>query len=279
MATERTHSVLSPDGTEIAGQVRGVGPPLVLVHGSLEDGQSCWQDMLPFLRERFTCYLPSTRGRGLSGDSTDFAPQRRLEDIVAFVDSIGQPVFLFGESDGGALALGAASRTDAVHAVAAYEPTVFEVADERLQATMEAIIPAVAHAIDHNNLTEAAEIFTSMIATDDEIAALSASGYFKEAGRYMPVFLGELEQDAASNDPGPTEPSHLATITVPTLLMYGSQTKLRDWFSRGVRHVAQHVSESETREISGAGHFGVALQPRAIAEHLTRFFTQVPTAA
>lgn len=274
MAADRIHSARSADGTVIAGHVSGDGPPLVLVHGSLEDGRTCWQAMLPLLRAHFRCYLPSTRGRGLSGSATDLTPQRRLEDVVMFVESIGEPVLLFGESDGGALALGAAAATGAVRAVAAYEPTVFEVADPELQSTLEATIPSVAEAVEGNQLTEAAEIFSSLIANDDELAALSASGYLEEAGRYMPNFLSELEQATASDAPGPTDPSRLTSISVPTLLMFGTHTELRDWFSRGVHRVAELVTDSETREITGAGHFGVALNEHTIADQLTRFFTR-----
>lgn len=44
--------------------------------------------------------------------------------------------------------------------------------------------------------------------------------------------------------------------------------------------MSPNTSVSPKQERSAApGHFGVALQPRAIAEQLTRFFTPVPTAA
>jgi hypothetical protein len=33
------HRTISADGTEIAGRVHGQGPPLVLVHGGLGDGE------------------------------------------------------------------------------------------------------------------------------------------------------------------------------------------------------------------------------------------------
>lgn len=278
MTIDRTHTARSADGTEIVGDVTGNGPALVLVHGSLEDGRTCWRAMLPFLEQTFTCYLPSTRGRGRSGAATDLSPQRRLEDVIAFIDSIDEPVFVFGESDGAALALGAAAATR-VEAVAAYEPTVFEVADDQLHATLGATLPDVVQAVDRGELTEAAKTFGRMIATDEELASLSASDYLDEAGQYMPVFLRELEQDAASGEPGPTDPSRLNRISAPTLLMYGSQTKLRDWFSRGVRHVGEHVGDPHIEQIPDAGHFGPALHPKPIAEAVIRFFTRTPATA
>src|SRR5688500_13945134 len=81
MSETRIHRAVSADGTEIVGRVQGHGPALVLVHGGIGDGEIAWDAMLPHLTDRFTCYLPSTRGRGLSGDNPDHSP-RRLEDDV-----------------------------------------------------------------------------------------------------------------------------------------------------------------------------------------------------
>ena len=68
MDDDQIHVAVSNDGTKIAGRVQGQGAPIVLVHGGLGDGEVSWFFMLPFLVEHFTCYLMSTRGRGLSGD-------------------------------------------------------------------------------------------------------------------------------------------------------------------------------------------------------------------
>lgn len=277
MGTDRIHRVASGDGTEIVGRLDGQGPPLVLVHGSLEDGDLCWGAMLPYLRRRFTCYLPSTRSRGLSGDSADLTPERRVEDVVSFVRSIDEPVYVFGESDGGALTLAAAARSDAVSAVAAYEPVVFEAADEDLVASLKSTIPQVGRAVNDGRLGDAARIFSELVANDDELATLSKSGYFDEAGPYMPIFLQELEQASQSESPGPTDPSLLSNVSAPVLLLRGSRSKLREWFRRGVSHVAEHVAESEVHEVPGAGHFAVVLEPETIANELTRFFTTEPT--
>ena len=96
----RIHRAVSPDGTEIAGRVQGQGPPLVLIHGWPHDGDIAWEVMLPHLTDRFTCYLPSMRGRSLSGDSPDHSPGRLQEDFSAFVGSVGGRVFLASWSTG-----------------------------------------------------------------------------------------------------------------------------------------------------------------------------------
>ena len=88
----RVQVAISADGAEIVGRVRGRGPPIVLVHGAWGDGEVAYEALVPHLADRFTCYTPSTRGRGISGDNPDHSPPRLQEDITAFVDSISEPV-------------------------------------------------------------------------------------------------------------------------------------------------------------------------------------------
>jgi hypothetical protein len=107
----RIHRAVSADGTEIAGRVHGQGAPLVLVTGGPGDGETSWRSLGPFLSEQFTCYCMSTRGKGLSADHSDHSVGRRVQDITAFVDSIGKPVRLTGHSSGGP-ALEAGSSAD-----------------------------------------------------------------------------------------------------------------------------------------------------------------------
>ena len=65
----------------------------------------------------------STRGRGLSSDNTDHSRERQFEDVAAFVESIGEPVGLFGHSSGAIWALGGAALSPAsVRGLAVYEP-------------------------------------------------------------------------------------------------------------------------------------------------------------
>lgn len=279
MAEGRIQRAVSADGTEIAGRVHGQGPPLVLVHGGLEDGDLCWDAMLPFLTDRFTCYGMSTRCRGLSGESADLSPDRIVEDVTAFVESIGEPAFLMGESGGGMEALGAAARTDAVSAVGVYEAVVFEVLPPEVSALLEETLPRVAGAVEDGRLADAARIFAGMLVDDEQLAEVEASGYFEEAGRYMPVLLQEIQASQEDEGPGPTDPSVLAKITSPVLAMYGSRTVLRDWFAAGARHIAEHAADVRVREVPGTGHWGPVMGAEAIAEELTGFFAAVPEGA
>ena len=276
MSDDRIHAAISADGTEIAGRVHGDGPPLVLFHGLLEDGDTCWEALLPHLTGQFACYLPGTRGVGLSGDSPDHAPPRHREDAVAFVDSIGEPVLIMGESNGATLALHAAAEAAAVVAVAVYEPFVTSVLREDDLARVGAVIEQTAEAAGRGRLTDAARAFVRAVATDSEIAALEAAGYFEHNSRYVPMLLQDLQEAMADDGPQPTDPSELAKITVPVLLLRGERTLHETFAADAEQHVAEHVADPHVCEpLPGVGHLAPSTAAELVAGELSSFFASV----
>ena len=168
---EHVQVAISADGTEIVGRVRGQGPPLVLVHGGWGDGEVAYEALVPHLADRFTCYTPSTRGRGLSGDNPDHAVHHLVEDVVAFIDTIGEPVCLVGWS-GIEPPLGAAAQSSAVAAVALFEGYVPTVAEPDDLAALGAAIERTGAAAADGRLADAARAFAPYVITDAELAAL-----------------------------------------------------------------------------------------------------------
>ena len=275
MPEDRIHRAVSADGTEIVGRVQGQGPPLVLVHGAMGDGDIAWEALLPHLTDRFTCYLPSTRGRGLSGDNPDHSPPRLEEDITAFVDSIGESVCLVGWSGSGAWVLGATAHSGAVAAVAAYEPGVVSVMHENDLARTGATLEQMGTAAADGRLLDAVRAFARWICTDDEIAALERADFFARWAGAVPALLQFVQHDAAYAGPRSTDPELLRQVAAPVLLLRGQQTQLRTFFIDAAQHIAQHVPDPHVRELKGVGHFGPLLAPESISEGLISFFESV----
>lgn len=97
---------ISLDGFEIAYDRRGSGPPLVLIHGFPFD-HSIWNEVLPFLEEKYDLILPDLRG---FGESTAFESQYSIldmaHDIAFLLDALGiQKTSMAGHSMGGYVAL------------------------------------------------------------------------------------------------------------------------------------------------------------------------------
>jgi pimeloyl-ACP methyl ester carboxylesterase len=272
MTDERIHRAVSADGTEIAGRVGGRGPALVLVHGGIGDGDLAWEALLPHLTDRFTYYLPSTRGRGLSSDGPDHSPPRLEEDVTAFVDSIGEPVCLVGWSGSGAWVLGAAARSGSVAAVAAYEPGLVSVMREDDLGRTFAAVEQMGEAAADGRLVDAVRAFARWICTDDEIAALEKTDFYERWAGCVPAMLRFFQQDAAYQGQRSTDPEVLGTVAAPVLLLRGGQTLLGTWFADAARHIAQYVADAQVRELPGIGHFAPVLAPEAIAREVIPFF-------
>jgi pimeloyl-ACP methyl ester carboxylesterase len=278
MTADRIHRAVSADGTEIAGRVHGQGPPLVLVHSPVHDGDMAWEALLPHLADRFTCYLPSLRGRALSGDNPDHSPPRFQEDVDAFVDSIGQPVCLMGWSDGANLALGAAARSGRVAAVAAYEPAVYALMREGDLARFGSAIEQQMEAVADGRPLDAVQIFLRFICNQDELAAVEPA-YLEQQASLHPLVMEEVEQEASYDGPQSTDPEMLERITAPVLVLVSQEGALGTFFADSAQHIARHVAESHVRELSDVGHFAPLVAPERVASQLISFFESVRQAA
>ena len=118
----RPGKVYSRDGTAIAFERSGDGPPLVLVDGAL-----CYRASGPMrplaarLADAFTVYTYDRRGRGESDNMLPYAVEREIEDLDALIDEAGGSAFVLGLSSGAALSLEAARHELAIRMLAMYE--------------------------------------------------------------------------------------------------------------------------------------------------------------
>jgi pimeloyl-ACP methyl ester carboxylesterase len=269
MSTQRTHHVTTTDGVTIGGTVHGQGPPLVFLQGIIGDGDLDWGRVVGHLSGRFTCYLPSLRGRGLSGDHPDLRLGRIIDDVVTYVESIGEPTGLTGWSGGGSWALVAAAQSDTVSAVAPFEPGVLSLMDEQDQAVIGGAVARTGELAAKGKLAAAARAFAAFPFNDVEIAAMEEAGYFEAAGRYVPNLLKLLQKAMESDDPT-ADPAVLGAIQAPVVVLLGSDTK--PIFPVSARYVTDHVPNAQVQEVPGAGHAAPLTHPEALAEALTEVF-------
>jgi pimeloyl-ACP methyl ester carboxylesterase len=80
---------------DIAYEVHGAGPPLLLLHGATSSGPEDFAAQIPLFSKAFRLYLPDARGHG--GTRWDAAGGFRydwlVEDLAAFVDAIALETF------------------------------------------------------------------------------------------------------------------------------------------------------------------------------------------
>ncbi|MFJ8662640.1 alpha/beta fold hydrolase [Streptomyces sp. NPDC093795] len=141
--------VTSRDGTPIAYERYGDGPPIVLVSGAL--GTAATERPLGLLLARgFSVVAYDRRGRGGSGDTGPYAVEREIEDLAAVVAEAGaggaphDGVALYGTGTGGVLALAAVAAGLPVGHLSVYEPPYsVETVPERLLVRVHARVLVV----------------------------------------------------------------------------------------------------------------------------------------
>ena len=215
-----TITVTSADGTEIAVERTGSGPPLVLVHGGGTD-RGFWEraDVRSALAEHCTVYAMDCRGVGESSDGPVYELEREFEDVAAVVDSIDEPVTLLGHSSGALFSLEAAMRSEDLRGLILYEPPI-RLGDHALYP--EGIVDEMERLVNDGEDEQVLVLFLEEIADlpPEAIAATRSDPNWEhdvEVARTVPRQLravGEYAFDA----------SRVADVSTPTLLLSGSES-------------------------------------------------------
>ena len=262
----RIHRATSDDDTEIAYWTSGTGPPLVLVHGSGVSDHGRWEiaGVRAALAEETTVYAIDRRGRGESGDSPEYSLETEVADVVAVVESIGDPVTLLGHSYGANIALEGSLRTDGIGRLVLYEPGI-AVGDHEL-ASPEVVA-------ELNGLLEEGENEAALLLFCREIAGLTPEEI--DVFRTDPSWQDRV--DGAHTLPREEQaiaeyefrPARFAGTTTPTLLLSGGESP------RAYRDATAAVHEAlpNSRIVTFEGHHHVAMQtaPERFVEEVLAF--------
>ena len=120
-----TSYVTSADGTEIAYDRLGEGPPIVVI-GGLFNTRETTRALAEELATALTAISFDRRGRGDSGDAATYSVQREVEDVAALIDEVGGGASVYGHSSGAGLALQAAAAGLPITRLVVHEPPFSE---------------------------------------------------------------------------------------------------------------------------------------------------------
>jgi pimeloyl-ACP methyl ester carboxylesterase len=247
--------VMSPDGTSIAYERTGSGPPVVLIGGGLDDGTEN-EPLAAALAQSFTVLNYARRGRGESGDVTPYAVEREFEDLAALVGEAGAPARVFGVSSGGALALEAAAAGVPMDRVAVYEVPYGMSGWGEYVAELEELLAA-------GRRGDAVAHFMRVAgSSEDMIAAARGAPVWPQ----LEALAHTLAYDAACLGDGRAPAGRLATIGQPALVLTGGGDA---FFERAGDAIADALPHVERRVLTGQGHVA---DPQALAPVLGEFF-------
>jgi pimeloyl-ACP methyl ester carboxylesterase len=112
--------VTSKDGTRIAFEQVGSGPPLIVVVGAFNT-RSTGAPLAASMASSFSVFTYDRRGRGDSGDTSLYSVEREIDDLEAMIGAAGGAAAVFGYSSGACLAFEAAARGLRVTKLALYD--------------------------------------------------------------------------------------------------------------------------------------------------------------
>lgn len=254
-------TVKSADGTVIAYDRTGGGPVLIVCVGAF-----CTRHAFvppAELKQRFTVVTYDRRGRGDSGDTAPFSPEREYEDLAAVAAATGnEPPFVFGHSSGAAIALRAAAAGLPAAGIAAYEAPFTNDETPPLSADPAARIGELVAAGRERD----AVIFwmTDVVHVPGQTATGLRNapwvGALEPLARTLPYDIAV----AAGGVPA----DELAKIAVPVLVIGGGNSP--DWFRRSVAEQTAAVPGARQVTLDGYDHNA---PPEVLAPVLADFFT------
>jgi pimeloyl-ACP methyl ester carboxylesterase len=260
-------TIRSSDGTLIAYQRSGQGTPLVLVHGTTAD-HTRWAPVLAMFEQSYTVYAVDRRGRGGSGDAESYAFEREVEDIVAVVTSIAEPVFLLGHSNGAILCLEAARRTPHVRKLVLYEPPIPIPPGVKLYPSeMMSRIQALLERGDREGaLTTFLQDIVHVPLYEMELLRSAPNWSARVAAAYT------IPREIGGTNEYVFEPTRFEDLRTPTLLLLGGESPAFQKRVGEAVHAA--LPESQLRIMPGQQHTAINTAPEVFTHEVVEFLAQ-----
>lgn len=267
------HITTSKDGTAIAYDRVGAGPPLILVDGAF--GSRAFGPM-PAVASRlaasFSVITFDRRGRGESGGPLPTAVEREIEDLDAVIEAVGGTASLYGFSSGAILAFRAAGRLpDKIAKLALYEPPL--AAPDGASPLPETYQEPLARLVADRRYSDAVELFLTQAVgmAGAQVKAMQKSSVWPrlEAAAFsLPADIA-LQADTGSGKPLRRELTDpIVEAGIPTLLLRGDSSPA--WLGRGAAAVAGAIAGAELRTLADQIH---DVKADAIAPVLAEFFS------
>jgi pimeloyl-ACP methyl ester carboxylesterase len=251
-------TIFSKDGTRIAFDRNGQGPPVILVVGAFND-RSTGAPLAASLATRFTVFTYDRRGRGDSGDTAPYDVDREIEDLGALIAEAGGSAFVFGYSSGAVLALKAAGRGLPITKLALYEaPLGSPTASAEHPAHLSQLIAA-------GRRGDAVEYFQArVVGIPEDVVARLRRAPFRPA---LEAMAATLVYECMIMGDGSIPTALAANIERPALVMAGGASA--PFMRLTAQALAAALPNGEACILEGQGH---DLVPAVLDPLLGRFF-------
>lgn len=256
-------NVATGDGGSLAVWVYGDGPPLVLVHGAMQD-HSANRPFAEALADRVTTFSMDRRGFGASLDTLNWSMDREFADVVTVVDaaaaSTGEPVALWGHSFGASIAMGAAARSQCVSHLVLYEPSL---GPRYPPAAIDSVEAALAAGDPDRAISEM--LRRALELTDEDIEAMRSSPTWPS----RVAAAATVPRECRAEDGWEWPQGQFDDFDSPTLLLTGSDSPSS--MKAATDAAAMALGHPSMRVLDGHGHFAIRTDPVMVAEIVLEF--------
>ncbi len=256
------------DDAELVVDVRGAGPPLLLVHGFPFD-HTMWKHQLAGLT-RWRRIAPDLRGAGASSAPADgYSMTRYADDLVAVLDAVGAAqAVVCGLSMGGYILFELLRRHPERVRAAVFCDTKAEPDSEEAKRGRDEL---AAVARRHGQTAVADRLVPNLLAPQTLEGQPEVVRHVREMIQRMPVpgMVGALGALRDRPDSRPT----LAAVSVPVLALVGEEDTIAP--PAVMEALAAGIRGARLERVPAAAHLAPLEQPLAATRILSEFFEEL----
>jgi pimeloyl-ACP methyl ester carboxylesterase len=260
-------TVTSRDGTTIAFDRLGDGPPVVMVCGAMCD-RALMRPTAEELAKHFTVFNYDRRGRGDSGDTAPYAVEREIEDIDALISEAGGTASVYGHSSGAGLVLHLAAHGLPVTKVVLHDPPYAPDSDEEARRMSREYGENLKTILSEGRRGDAVELFMTLVGMPREmIEGMRHSPRWAGLEKMAPTLAYDSEVMGDVGRDGTIPVDQVSRVTVPALVLTGGADY--PWMTEVGRRLADAMPNGRHRVLEGQEH---SVPPEVLVPVLTEFF-------
>ena len=211
-------TLTSSDGTTIAFERLGDGPPVIVVGGQLAD-RALTRPTAEELAQHFTVINYDRRGGGDSGDTGPYVVEREIQDLQALIAEFGGRASVYGHSSGAALALQAAATGLSIAKLVVHEPPYTPDGDEDRQCASRKEAKHIKTLLEQDRCSDAIEHLMQGIGIPPEMVEGVSHDPRVVAMAHTMAYDSEIMGDISRG--GTIQTGLLEAVTVSTLVLVG----------------------------------------------------------
>jgi pimeloyl-ACP methyl ester carboxylesterase len=256
----------SKDGTTIAFDRYGEGPPIILVGGATCD-RAMTRPHAEELAKHCAVINYDRRGRGDSGDTAPYAVEREVEDLEALIVEAGGTASVYGHSSGAGLVLHAAAHGLPITRVVLHEPPYVPDVEEERRVSRE-YAQNLRAMLSENRRGDAVELFMTTVGMPREMVdGMRRSPRWAALEAIAPTLAYDSEVMGDISRGGTIPADLVGGVTVPALVLCGGASPA--WMIDVGRQVAEAMPNGRHRILEGQEH---VVAPEVLAPVLVEFF-------